>query len=90
MEAGDSHAVIVIMRSPMVALTRLMNPGMASSSMPIFLALSLTAVRSVSVRASRHVTVNAPGVAVLPFVCIPFLLNLVFFKPSVQGRYPNI
>jgi hypothetical protein len=61
-----SQAVMVIMRSPMVAPTQLINPGIASISIATFRALSLTSFRSSSVRASSQVMLKAPGVAVFP------------------------
>src|SRR4029078_6725066 len=44
--SADSQAVIVIMRSPTVTPTQLINPGMASISIATFLLLSPTSCRS--------------------------------------------
>jgi hypothetical protein len=54
---------MVIMRSPTVAPSQLINPGMESISIATFRLLSLTSSCSCAVRASSHVMLNAPGVA---------------------------
>ena len=65
--SADSQAVMVIMRSPTVTPSQLINPGMESISIATLRLLSLTCSCSWALRASSHVMLNAPGVAVFPF-----------------------